>query len=251
MTCREFEKTLPERVRRGPVEQEALAAAEEHERTCSRCAARAAAERELTAGLGMLRSAMPDAPRPEVEAALLARFRTERRRPAARRWVWAAAVAACLVAAISGWVNLRAGRPGVPAAAKQLPVAPAVVTQTVPPAALVPRVTENQAGRRPRKAAAVRAPAPLAAVAPRRKRSPRPAPATAAEPMPAEVSTEFFPVSWGAASTGYASLMRVKLPRNALASYGLPVNPDGASGWIQADVLVGEDGVARAIRFVQ
>jgi hypothetical protein len=42
----------------------------------------------------------------------------------------------------------------------------------------------------------------------------------------------------------------VELPRSALLSFGLPVDPDRASERVKADVLVGGDGVARAIRFV-
>jgi hypothetical protein len=46
-------------------------------------------------------------------------------------------------------------------------------------------------------------------------------------------------------------LVRVELPRSAMASFGLPVNLDRANERVKADVLVGSDGQARAIRFVQ
>jgi hypothetical protein len=46
-------------------------------------------------------------------------------------------------------------------------------------------------------------------------------------------------------------VVRVELPRNALASFGLPVNADRAEARVKADVLMGEDGMARAIRFVR
>ena len=45
-------------------------------------------------------------------------------------------------------------------------------------------------------------------------------------------------------------LVRVELPRSALARFGLPMNMDRADERIKADVLVGADGLARAIRFV-
>jgi hypothetical protein len=38
--------------------------------------------------------------------------------------------------------------------------------------------------------------------------------------------------------------------RSELMRLGLPVAPDAASAYIQADVLLGEDGLAKAIRFV-
>jgi hypothetical protein len=46
-------------------------------------------------------------------------------------------------------------------------------------------------------------------------------------------------------------LLRVNLPRTSLLLFGLPMNADHADKMIPADVLVGEDGVPRAIRFVQ
>lgn len=86
------------------------------------------------------------------------------------------------------------------------------------------------------------------APAPRRPSSARTAPA----PAP-EVTTEFFPLAHGGglASGEGGQVVRVELPRTALASFGLPVNADTAGGRVRADVLFGEDGTARAIRFVR
>jgi hypothetical protein len=36
-----------------------------------------------------------------------------------------------------------------------------------------------------------------------------------------------------------------------MRSFGLPVNEDRIVNAVKADVLIGEDGIARAIRFVQ
>jgi hypothetical protein len=41
------------------------------------------------------------------------------------------------------------------------------------------------------------------------------------------------------------------LPRSALASLGLPMNVERANERVKADVLLGHDGLARAIRFVR
>ena len=46
-------------------------------------------------------------------------------------------------------------------------------------------------------------------------------------------------------------VVRVQLPRSALARFGLPVNAERAGEPVKADVLLGEDGTARAIRFVR
>jgi len=44
------------------------------------------------------------------------------------------------------------------------------------------------------------------------------------------------------------TLMRVRMPRSAFSSLGVPIaNPD-ADGLVDVEVLVGEDGVARSIR---
>jgi hypothetical protein len=68
-----------------------------------------------------------------------------------------------------------------------------------------------------------------------------------------EVTTDFFPLMQGAAYAQSESthLVRVELPRSALVSFGMAVNPEQAGGRVKADVLLGEDGTARAIRFVR
>lgn len=70
---------------------------------------------------------------------------------------------------------------------------------------------------------------------------------------PEEIATEFIPLmNGGRLPPGDAGhMMRVEVPRSALASFGLPVNADLQGGRVKADVLVGEDGMARAIRFVR
>ena len=68
-----------------------------------------------------------------------------------------------------------------------------------------------------------------------------------------EVATGFLPVGYANPMTlqDGGQLVRVELPRSALASFGLPVNLNRANERVKADVLVGSDGQARAIRFVQ
>ncbi|MCA1567110.1 MAG: hypothetical protein LC803_15955 [Acidobacteria bacterium] len=76
----------------------------------------------------------------------------------------------------------------------------------------------------------------------------------AAKPGDAESVTEFLPLVAGApAATPLegGQLVRVRLPRAALASLGLPLNAERGNEPVKADVLVGNDGLARAIRFVR
>jgi len=68
-----------------------------------------------------------------------------------------------------------------------------------------------------------------------------------------EVVTEFFPLREGEDLTALESgqLLRVELPGSALSDVGLPVNPETVNTPVKADVVLGDDGLARAIRFVR
>jgi hypothetical protein len=68
-----------------------------------------------------------------------------------------------------------------------------------------------------------------------------------------EIATDFFPVGYTSAMNlqDGGQVMRVELPRSTLAGFGLPVNMERINERVKADVLVGPDGQARAIRFVQ
>jgi len=68
-----------------------------------------------------------------------------------------------------------------------------------------------------------------------------------------EVVTEFFPLREGEDLTALASgqMLRVELPGSALSDVGLPVTPETVNTPVKADVVLGDDGLARAIRFVR
>jgi hypothetical protein len=70
-------------------------------------------------------------------------------------------------------------------------------------------------------------------------------------PQPREVVTEFFPLIEDAPPFERGELLRVSLPASAMRGVGLPVNEDRLTDMVQADVLVGQEGLARAIRFVR
>ena len=76
----------------------------------------------------------------------------------------------------------------------------------------------------------------------------------ASKPGEAESVTEFIPLLAGAPAAQpleSGQLVRVQLPRAALASLGLPLNAERGNEPVKADVLLGNDGLARAIRFVR
>jgi hypothetical protein len=69
----------------------------------------------------------------------------------------------------------------------------------------------------------------------------------------AEVVTQFFSLREGEDLSELESLqlVRVELPGSALSEVGLPVDPETATEPVKADVVLGQDGLARAIRFVR
>ncbi len=156
-------------------------------------------------------------PAPEVEKALLRAFQRRHR----SLWTRSAASWGALAASIAlVWMVTRpAAKPVrlettmiVPPKAVEIPVAPAPPT--------------------------------LAAA-----RASRPKPARAAAKR--EIATDFIPVMLDPDPFERGRLVRVQLPRSALTAFGLPVNEERFEERIKADVLVGEDGLARAIRFVK
>jgi hypothetical protein len=77
-------------------------------------------------------------------------------------------------------------------------------------------------------------------------------------PSPVEVAseelvTDYMPIGYGSlvSADEFAQIIRVSVPRSDMVRFGLPVRLDAGPERITADVVLGEDGVARAIRFVQ
>jgi hypothetical protein len=67
------------------------------------------------------------------------------------------------------------------------------------------------------------------------------------------VETEFIPVAQGdewSPSDG-ARLVRVEIPKSTLNVFGLPVLEGRGPDRVQADVVLSDDGLLRAIRFVR
>jgi hypothetical protein len=118
---------------------------------------------------------------------------------------------------------------------------------------------------RPKPVAPARAPRELVAVAPVPAEiavAPSPVPARRerahearpVEPQPVrqtqEVVTQFFSLLDVAPPFERGELLRVTVPASTMRRVGLPVNEDRLSDRVYADVLVGQEGLARAIRFV-
>ena len=69
----------------------------------------------------------------------------------------------------------------------------------------------------------------------------------------AEVATEFMPLGYlnPRSLQDGGQIVRVEVPRTTLASFGLPMNMERYNEKVKADILLGVDGRAQAIRFVQ
>jgi hypothetical protein len=155
----------------------------------------------------------------EVEARLREQFRARKRQRLWRRsTVWAVSAAA-VIALVFVFANRK------PTVA---PVNPAVVN-TPPvslPEALAPALSQT-------------------AVAPKHR------PMAVRPQQRQEIVTDFFPLMDPAPPFERGQLLRIELPASAMQMVGLPVHEQRLADRVQADVLVGEEGLPRAIRFVK
>jgi hypothetical protein len=231
MNCADFEKVVVA-LARGEAAEAGGAAHAEH---CPRCARMLANERMLSelAAAAAAEDRERVAP-PEVERALVAAFRDHQTsRPGPRTWWTRAAVGAIAATVmILAVVSIRRA-PESPKTAVQptqahvapvsLPAAAPAVVQPRAPRVKLPRAVRHKpAGPEPLRAALGR------------------------EPM-----TDFIPIFYDQEPVERGQIVRVRLPRAALTAFGLPVNEEHAEEAIRADVLLGEDGLARAVRFVK
>ena len=70
-------------------------------------------------------------------------------------------------------------------------------------------------------------------------------------PLPLrEIATGFYPLLDVQPPFERGELVRVVVPAGTMRTVGLPVSEDHLTDLVQADVLVGQEGLARAIRFV-
>ena len=65
-----------------------------------------------------------------------------------------------------------------------------------------------------------------------------------------EILTDFFPLMESPPPVERGLLVRMTVPASTMRAVGLPVGDEHLSDPVQADVLVGQDDLARAIRFV-
>lgn len=254
MTCKDFESVVADLARDvDAAEPEALA----HAVACGACAARLDAERSLSADLRALaRSASAKAAPPTLEARLVAALREAREAapapavvPFRRRTVAALATAAAIAAVAVGTLALRTPEGRAPVAPAKPLESARVAPRPLPPAPPAPPVTSEREIPDVLRTTGRGAGPVRTSTTPRPQPAPRPALADA----PVEIATEFYPLvsASGPAPVEGGQVVRMELPRAQLAALGFQMNVERVDDPITADVLLGHDGVARAIRFIQ
>jgi hypothetical protein len=267
MKCSNIESVIYEMARDQMVDAALAEKSLAHINNCAECAAKLDQQRSISNGLQALAASYKEVEAPaSVEAALLESFRrlnqSVENRPAkatgsfkksSRTYIfkYAAAAAILLTLGIAVWQLERA----FSKESRQQAVNPPQVEQPAPqqerkeePKAvkkeIQPRLADNKTTplkKRTQRASTV-------ATAHRNQSSTVQNVATTAETV-----TEFIPLVDLENIRGMdrGRVLRVQMPRSTMRSFGLPVNAARYNEPVTADVLVGDDGFARAIRFVR
>jgi len=223
MSCREFERPLMDCARGRPMDAAARTALTAHLEICAQCSQVLERQLQLSAAMGALAEKTANVSAPAlVERAILAELNAVHAR-GRRRWIYAgvgAALAASL--AIALWLG---NAPG-----------PKKMEAHVTPA-------------RPTTVAEASAPAPmetLPAAAPV-KRSPKRRVKPAPKPEAPFIAIPYTPPL---DPRERLDVVRMDMPVAALIAAGVPVGMADPASHVRTDVLVGEDGRARAVRLV-
>jgi hypothetical protein len=248
MNCQEFERTIidfgPDHLAPDPAQARAL----EHVEICAQCAARLNRERRMTAGLQAFAVEESAINAPErVRSTLRAAF-DERQATAASPQVllWFArhkplwgmvAAAMLLLSTITTALWLREPR-------AKIDNTPAHVINNPAP--------QNPPGKPPEELAEAQRASGIHRSKVARPSAGRGRRHTFPVKEGADNAGELFPLTFVAKSgpTEFVQTVRIEISRSTLLSMGLPVNIDRGEGLIKADIIIGEDGVARAVRII-
>src|SRR5574341_304193 len=251
MSCQDFETIIVEIARGRLMDAAARERGLAHVETCGQCSALLAEERALSGKLRALSAAAEEEEIPaRLETALLEAFCQRDAAPEIkparfvapvnRRWMLAVAALILLTFGLSlaGWILSSSERESAVANSTPEPVAPTLAS------------TPEKFRQEKPQMAAVPPPSGPTPNAKRWKRQPRLPRASDVEQR--EIVTQFFPVIQGSELIPLESgqIIRVRMPRSNLIPLGIPYSQERADETIQADVLVSNDGLARAIRLV-
>ena len=244
MTCSAAREAILDFARDVSMPEDVRLAVQQHLGGCANCAVEFERQRDLTAALGALATEartwqaspaiegrlqeafvarIPVAPVPQVESK-----RTDR---------WISALAGAAVIALAVWLGSRPST-SVSPDDRASPSASSVTVPTVS----TPSAMEGKTPASSMAQSTVTAERPLSVRAGAGRRAP-----------PKQVrSFEFMtlPGAAGLPDLESGSVVRIALPVAALPEYGLDIVLGGSKTTVNADVLVGQDGLARAIRLV-
>lgn len=270
MNCHQFNSHLTELARREPLDAALKRDCEAHRAACAPCRQRLEEFEVLQQALAALARADAATAAPlAVEHRLREAFRQQAasresvRQPGSRRplvaahwtrsWWWLTGAAAALVVVVATFGLRRQTLDPKPltVTATPTPAEPPVTPSSIPPATTVVKTrTSDSILGRPRLHSGARATpgAPSRAVPVRPDQLNRPDPVEQEEAL-----TDYLFLNPGQRLDPLerGQLIRVMVPRSTLGTFGLPVNPERAMVPVKADLVVGEDGMARAIRFIK
>lgn len=257
MTCQDFERLVSDLARKQMIEVGLRQEATTHTNGCRTCALKLDDQLTLSVALQTLATEMKSIKTPDrVEQQLLASFReqvaTSQRPHQVHGWRYAVTAVAAALLLVFGLVAMQSRRPATApivanpekvAVVENSPNALSLSGTTVKPL-FKPTTSKRTTVRRVLKPRGKNLAATVTSVK-------EPAAAPAAHSI--EVTSGFMPLGYVTASNlqDGGQLVRVEMSRAAMASLGIPVNMDRYGERVKADVLLGVDGLARAIRFVQ
>jgi len=259
MNCPDFETIIIEIARDRLMDAAARERALEHIRRCASCATLLGEERALSRDLRALSAEGSAEEIPNrIETALLAAFRQRAvAQPAVatgnrRRSLAVAALALLTLGlALARWMTSSAPRESPAHGSGD------VVVEATPTVAATPEKTPEKSNWPSPQVVAERRQDRSISSSVLEKRQKRFASTPANRPpaddiAPREFVTQFFPVIQGADLIPLESgrIVRVRMARSNLIPLGIPFNQERANETIKADVLLSNDGLARAIRLV-
>lgn len=247
MDCNRFQEVLADLDRPGVLPADLRESAFAHAEGCVDCGQLLTETELMDAGLRRLAAREGDRQAPaRVEAELLHAFRQRNlaaERKAAWRYAAAVGIAAVLLLTVGLWLNKRARDnkrlPGLKIAEPLVAVGPATQGSKVASAAT------HDGSVKPTDAREMPATRPAAKP---KKRDTANAEAFASDADSGAGFIRLPDADPGPLDDG--AVVRVEMPRAALASFGLPVEAMEGNGTVRADLIVSADGTPQAIRLL-
>jgi hypothetical protein len=249
MKCEEFKRDLNELVFEKLAATDKREDAMSHAALCADCALLLTETKDVKTALKSTARAEIEAAHPRVRAALLTAFSqqvptgpvvdisTHRRRTRITVAMMTAAAAILMVAVLRPVIlkmtSVPASQVGLEVViSATAPLLTATLAKAPKPLPLIPHA-------KPSRRMAVREPRVFST-------------SIARQTISMTNTNEYFPLTYLASATAMESgtVVRVQLSRAALISLGVPLSVDGTAQVLKADLIMGDDGVARAIRVV-